>query len=132
MSLTGHGSGQWTGEDLSTGTQNTPRSGNSFRRGRGGRRLHLGDDEGLTNQTSIALILTAIANEGEVDSELLTPQKKLLNSIDVFEKVMMAELNRLKQTPSAKKAEWEKKQLLTIAIVLKHNSRGTADLDCFE
>ncbi|KAK1408472.1 hypothetical protein QVD17_40272 [Tagetes erecta] len=57
----------------------------------------------------VPIILTAIANKGEVGTELLTPQKKLLDSIDIVEKVVMAELNRLKRTPSAKRAEREKK-----------------------
>ncbi|MFS7943213.1 hypothetical protein Hanom_Chr06g00497611 [Helianthus anomalus] len=57
----------------------------------------------------IPIILTAIANKVEGDPEFLTPQKKLLNSIDLVEKVVMEELNRLKRTPTAKKAEREKK-----------------------
>ncbi|MFS7995721.1 hypothetical protein Hanom_Chr12g01121271 [Helianthus anomalus] len=57
----------------------------------------------------IPIMLTAIANKVEGDSELLTPQKKLLDSIDLVEKVVMEELNRLRRTPAAKKAEWEKK-----------------------
>ncbi|KAJ0037897.1 hypothetical protein Pint_22116 [Pistacia integerrima] len=44
---------------------------------------------------------------GELES--LTPQKKLLNSIDKVEKVVMEELNKLKRTPSARKAEREKR-----------------------
>ncbi|KAL8208551.1 hypothetical protein R6Q57_007963 [Mikania cordata] len=56
----------------------------------------------------VPLILNVIANQDEGDSEL-TPQKKLLNSIDIVEKVVMEELNRLKRTPSAQKAEREKK-----------------------
>ncbi|XP_051140632.1 protein POLYCHOME [Andrographis paniculata] len=43
------------------------------------------------------------------DSSCLTPQKKLLNNIDRVEKVVMEELSKLKRTPSAKKAEREKK-----------------------
>ncbi|KAJ9548214.1 hypothetical protein OSB04_020757 [Centaurea solstitialis] len=54
-------------------------------------------------------ILADIANQGGAESELLTPQKKLLNSIDIVEKVVMEELHRLKRTPSAKKAEREKR-----------------------
>ncbi|MFS7995724.1 hypothetical protein Hanom_Chr12g01121301 [Helianthus anomalus] len=57
----------------------------------------------------IPIMLTTIANKVEGDSELLTPQKKLLDSIDLVEKVVMEELNRLRRTPAAKKAEWEKK-----------------------
>lgn len=54
-------------------------------------------------------ILADIANQGDADSEFLTPQKKLLNSIDIVEKVVMEELHRLKRTPTAKKAEREKR-----------------------
>lgn len=54
-------------------------------------------------------IFTDIANQGGGDSEFLTPQKKLLNSIDIVEKVVMEELHRLKRTPTAKKAEREKR-----------------------
>ncbi|CAH9079489.1 unnamed protein product [Cuscuta epithymum] len=43
------------------------------------------------------------------DWEFLTPQKKLLNSIDTVEKVFKEELQKLKRTPSAKRAEREKK-----------------------
>ncbi|KAJ0821497.1 hypothetical protein HanPSC8_Chr16g0720921 [Helianthus annuus] len=56
----------------------------------------------------IPSMLTAIANKVEGDSELLTPQKKLLDSIELLEKVVREELKRLR-TPAAKKAEWEKK-----------------------
>uniref|UniRef100_A0A9I9DSK5 Protein POLYCHOME n=3 Tax=Cucumis melo TaxID=3656 RepID=A0A9I9DSK5_CUCME len=54
-------------------------------------------------------ILRGIANENTVGAETLTPQKKLLNSIDKVEKVVMEELQKLKRTPSAKKAEREKR-----------------------
>ncbi|KAI3694558.1 hypothetical protein L1987_77525 [Smallanthus sonchifolius] len=57
----------------------------------------------------VPVILTAIAKQVEGDSDLLTPQKKLLDSIEIVEKVVMEELNRLKRTPTAKKAEREKK-----------------------
>ncbi|XP_010524304.1 PREDICTED: protein POLYCHOME-like [Tarenaya hassleriana] len=43
------------------------------------------------------------------ESESLTPQKKLLNSIDKVEKVVMEEIQKLKSTPSAKRAEREKR-----------------------
>ncbi|KAI3669038.1 hypothetical protein L6452_40258 [Arctium lappa] len=46
---------------------------------------------------------------GGEETEFLTPQKKLLNSIDIVEKVVMEELHRLKRTPSAKRAEREKR-----------------------
>ncbi|KAJ0681907.1 hypothetical protein HanPI659440_Chr16g0641421 [Helianthus annuus] len=58
---------------------------------------------------NIPIMLTTIANKVEGDSELLTPQKKLLDSIDLVEMVVMEELKRLRRTPAAKKAEWEKK-----------------------
>lgn len=54
-------------------------------------------------------ILLDIANQNAGESDFLTPEKKLLNSIDTVEKVVMEELHRLKRTPTAKKAEREKK-----------------------
>ncbi|KAG5252820.1 protein POLYCHOME [Salix suchowensis] len=54
-------------------------------------------------------ILQHITNQASGDSESLTPQKKLLNSIDTVEKVVMEELQKLKRTPSAKKAATEKR-----------------------
>ncbi|KAH7557317.1 hypothetical protein JRO89_XS11G0118600 [Xanthoceras sorbifolium] len=54
-------------------------------------------------------ILLNITNQVGEGSEFLTPQKKLLNSIDKVEKVVMEELKKLKRTPSAKKAEREKR-----------------------
>ncbi|XP_024031210.1 LOW QUALITY PROTEIN: protein POLYCHOME [Morus notabilis] len=54
-------------------------------------------------------ILLGIANQTTAGSECLTPQKKLLNSIDTVEKVVMEELQKLKRTPTAKRAEREKR-----------------------
>lgn len=54
-------------------------------------------------------ILLNITNQNDGDSSCLTPQKKLLNNIDTAEKVVMEELRKLKRTPSAKKAEREKR-----------------------
>lgn len=56
-------------------------------------------------------ILLDITNKPIADdnSEFLTPQKKLLNQIDTVEKEVMDELRKLKRTPSAKKAEREKR-----------------------
>ncbi|CAK7342432.1 unnamed protein product [Dovyalis caffra] len=54
-------------------------------------------------------ILQHITNQASEDPDCLTPQKKLLNSIDTVEKVVMEELRKLKRTPSAKKAEREKR-----------------------
>lgn len=50
-------------------------------------------------------ILLDITHQKAAGSDCLTPQKKLLNSIDTVEKVVMEELRKLKSTPSAKKAE---------------------------
>ncbi|KAL2320825.1 hypothetical protein Fmac_029794 [Flemingia macrophylla] len=47
--------------------------------------------------------------EGGESSETLTPQKKLLNNIDQVEEAVREELKKLKRTPSAKKAEREKR-----------------------
>ncbi|KAL2464702.1 Protein POLYCHOME [Forsythia ovata] len=54
-------------------------------------------------------LLLDIANKKDEDSGCLTPQKMLLNSIDKVEKVVMEELRKLKRTPSARKAEREKR-----------------------
>ncbi|KAF1001649.1 protein POLYCHOME-like isoform X2 [Apium graveolens] len=50
-------------------------------------------------------ILHDITNQEAGNSEFLTPEKKLLNSIDKVEKAVEEEISRLKQTPAAKKAE---------------------------
>ncbi|XP_022967896.1 protein POLYCHOME-like [Cucurbita maxima] len=54
-------------------------------------------------------ILRGITNQNVGGAEILTPQNKLLNSIDKVEKVVMEELQKLKRTSSAKKAEREKR-----------------------
>jgi len=54
-------------------------------------------------------ILQHITNQASGDPDSLTPQKKLLNSIDTVEKVVMEELRKMKRTPSARKAEREKR-----------------------
>lgn len=54
-------------------------------------------------------ILLGVTNQNAGETELLTPQKKLLNSIDIVEKEVMEELQRLKRTPSAKKVDREKR-----------------------
>ncbi|XP_057783580.1 protein POLYCHOME-like [Salvia miltiorrhiza] len=54
-------------------------------------------------------ILLNITNQSEGDLTCLTPQKKLLNNIETVERVVMEELHKLKRTPSAKKAERQKR-----------------------
>lgn len=55
-------------------------------------------------------ILLEITNQSSSgDSECLTPQRKLLNSIDTVEKDVMEELHKLKRTPSARKEERDKR-----------------------
>uniref|UniRef100_A0A5B7BNJ6 Protein POLYCHOME n=1 Tax=Davidia involucrata TaxID=16924 RepID=A0A5B7BNJ6_DAVIN len=54
-------------------------------------------------------ILLDITNQNAGESDVLTPQKRLLNSIHTVEKVVMEELRKLKRTPSAKREEREKK-----------------------
>ncbi|KAL3534232.1 hypothetical protein ACH5RR_002693 [Cinchona calisaya] len=54
-------------------------------------------------------ILLDITNQNSVETAFLTPEKKLLNSIETVEKVVMEELHKLKRAPTAKKAEREKK-----------------------
>ncbi|XP_031261870.1 protein POLYCHOME-like [Pistacia vera] len=55
------------------------------------------------------ILLHIITNQAGGELESLTPQRKLLNSIDKVEKVIMEELGKLKRTPSARKAEMEKR-----------------------
>ena len=43
-------------------------------------------------------ILLGVANQKAEESEFLTPQKKLLNSIDAVEKAVMEELQKMKRT----------------------------------
>lgn len=57
----------------------------------------------------IVLDIANLSEEEGGESELLTPEKKLLNSIDKVEKVVTQELQKLKRTPSAKRAEREKR-----------------------
>ncbi|KAL1569350.1 uv-b-insensitive 4 [Salvia divinorum] len=54
-------------------------------------------------------ILLDITHQNGGDGACLTPQKKLLSSIDVVERVVMEELQKMKRTPSAKRAEREKR-----------------------
>ena len=57
----------------------------------------------------VPMILLDIADQTDGGSNFLTPQKKLLNSIDTVEKAVMEELGKLKRTPSARRAEREKR-----------------------
>lgn len=61
-------------------------------------------------------ILLDITNQNAGDSEFLTPQKKLLNSIDTVEKVVMDELRKLRRTPTARRAEREKKVRILMSL----------------
>ncbi|KAL8480063.1 hypothetical protein ACS0TY_026845 [Phlomoides rotata] len=61
------------------------------------------------NLGKVPKILLNVTNQHDGDSPCLTPQEKLLNNIDTVEKLVMEELRKLKRTPSAKKAEREKR-----------------------
>ena len=61
------------------------------------------------HSVSVPKILLDITNQNDGGSSGLTPQKKLLNSIDTVERVVSVELQKMKRTPAAKKAEREKK-----------------------
>ncbi|GJY50773.1 ubiquitin-60S ribosomal protein L40-like protein [Tanacetum coccineum] len=63
---------------------------------------------GIRDQNSVTKKMTFDNLDGG-DSEFLTPSQKLLNVIDKVEKLFMQELNNLKRTPAAKKAEREKR-----------------------
>ncbi|KAE8689996.1 ras-related protein RABA4d-like [Hibiscus syriacus] len=65
---------------------------------------------------NVSNILLSVTNMDAEESELLTPQKKLLNSIDTVGKALMEELQKLKRTPSAKKAERQKKVRTLMSI----------------
>ncbi|OMO70152.1 hypothetical protein COLO4_28742 [Corchorus olitorius] len=54
---------------------------------------------------NVSKILLNVANQNAEELEFLTPQKKLLNSIDTVEKAVREELQRIKRTPSARKEE---------------------------
>ncbi|XP_052174666.1 protein POLYCHOME-like [Diospyros lotus] len=54
-------------------------------------------------------ILLDITNQKAEESHCVTPQRKLLNSIETVEKEVMQELMKLKNTPRAKKAERQSK-----------------------
>ncbi|XP_022742799.1 protein POLYCHOME [Durio zibethinus] len=58
---------------------------------------------------NVSKILLNVTNQNVEESEHLTPPKKLLNSIDTVEKAVMEELQKMKRTPGAKKAERQKK-----------------------
>ncbi|KAK6232257.1 hypothetical protein SCA6_002330, partial [Theobroma cacao] len=58
---------------------------------------------------NVSKILLNVTNQNSEESEILTPQKKLLNSIDTVEKAVLEELQKMKRTPSAKKAERQMK-----------------------
>ncbi|KAL4339628.1 hypothetical protein GQ457_08G016390 [Hibiscus cannabinus] len=64
----------------------------------------------------VSKILIGVTNMNAEESEILTPQKKLLNSIDTVGKAVMEELQKLKRTPSAKKAERQKKVRTLMSI----------------
>lgn len=57
----------------------------------------------------VSKILLDIADQTGGGSDFITPQKKLLDSIDTVEKAVMEELGKLRQTPTAKRAEREKR-----------------------
>ncbi|KAJ0258353.1 Protein POLYCHOME [Hirschfeldia incana] len=55
------------------------------------------------------ILLDITRQSSAEEEEALTPEKKLLNSIDKVEKVVMEEIQKMKSTPSAKRAEREKR-----------------------
>ncbi|KAK4281842.1 hypothetical protein QN277_013290 [Acacia crassicarpa] len=59
--------------------------------------------------SKVPKILLDITSKSEGESELLTPQKQLLYSIDQVEKAVKEELQKFRRTPTAKKAEREKR-----------------------
>ncbi|KAG2332263.1 hypothetical protein Bca52824_003443 [Brassica carinata] len=70
---------------------------------------HLSSSIGLKRHCppSTAKVQQMLLDITRGEEEALTPQKNLLNSIDKVEKVMMEEIDKMKSTPSAKRAERE-------------------------
>ncbi|GKB77381.1 polychome-like protein [Tanacetum coccineum] len=67
---------------------------------------------GFSDQNSVTkelMIFDDFADRNSGDSEFFTPSKELLKVIDKVKKMFMEELNNLKRTPAAKKAEREKR-----------------------
>lgn len=62
-----------------------------------------------TSVGKVPKILLGVTNQSTGEEDCLTPQKKLLNSIDTVEKAVLEELQKLKKTPTAKKAERQKR-----------------------
>nr|XP_043611363.1 protein POLYCHOME-like [Erigeron canadensis] len=69
-----------------------------------------------SNLGKVPMIFADFVNQSGGESEFLTPAKRLLNSIDIVEKVVMEELARSKRTPAAKKAEREKKVRILMSM----------------
>ncbi|KAL0848317.1 hypothetical protein Bca101_021564 [Brassica carinata] len=55
------------------------------------------------------LDITKEISEEDEEAGFITPEKKLLNSIDMVEKIVMAEIQKLQSTPLAKRVEREKR-----------------------
>ncbi|CAE6076599.1 unnamed protein product [Arabidopsis arenosa] len=55
------------------------------------------------------MLLDITKEIAEEEAGFITPEKKLLNSIDKVEKIVMAEIQKLKSTPHAKREEREKR-----------------------
>jgi len=55
------------------------------------------------------MLLDITKEIAEEEAGFITPEKKLLNSIDKVEKIVMAEIQKLKSTPQAKREEREKR-----------------------
>uniref|UniRef100_A0A1J3K5S5 Protein GIGAS CELL1 n=1 Tax=Noccaea caerulescens TaxID=107243 RepID=A0A1J3K5S5_NOCCA len=57
----------------------------------------------------LLLDITKEISEEDEEAGFITPEKKLLNSIDIVEKIVMEEMQKLKSTPRAKREEREKR-----------------------
>ncbi|KAF8102168.1 hypothetical protein N665_0201s0450 [Sinapis alba] len=55
------------------------------------------------------MLLDITKEISEEEAGFITPEKKLLNSIDIVEKIVMAEIQKLKSTPLARREEREKR-----------------------
>ncbi|XP_057982471.1 protein POLYCHOME-like [Malania oleifera] len=64
---------------------------------------------GTPSICKIPKTLVSVMGQTAEASDFLTPQKEFLNSIDTVGKLVMEELQELERTPSAKKADKEKR-----------------------
>lgn len=69
----------------------------------------IGKKRPLPSSSKVPEAILKAINDNVDDSDTVTPQKKLLDSIETVEKEVMEDLQKQKRTPSGQRAEREKK-----------------------